>query len=330
VAVDSIAITIVSYTINVSMAFIFAKRQNYEINANQEFFALGVSNVVGANFACLPNACALSRSIIQEQTGGKTQVAGVVTSALILIVLLWIGPFFEPLPKCVLAGIIIMAIKGMLAQLFELKKVVKEGIFETVIWLGTFLAVVILDMDLGLLVGVVISLFALYIKGWKSYYCLVGTLPETGMYVDISTHRAAVEVANVKIFRYSGAVNFSTRTGFKKAFYETIGSELEARKLVLEEEQKRELELITSKVTPIDGLHTVIVDLSFILHLDVAGVKCLDDIRQDISGRLGIDLLLAAPCDRVYDALLKATAYDVDTFEVFSTVHDAVLNGLKK
>jgi solute carrier family 26, other len=47
----------------------------------------------------LPNACALSRSIIQEQTGGKTQVAGVVTSGLILIVLLWIGPFFEPLPK---------------------------------------------------------------------------------------------------------------------------------------------------------------------------------------------------------------------------------------
>jgi hypothetical protein len=30
----------VSYTINVSMAFIFAKRQNYEIRANQELLAL--------------------------------------------------------------------------------------------------------------------------------------------------------------------------------------------------------------------------------------------------------------------------------------------------
>jgi solute carrier family 26, other len=40
VAVDSIAIAIVSYTINVSMAFIFAKRQNYEIRANQELLAL--------------------------------------------------------------------------------------------------------------------------------------------------------------------------------------------------------------------------------------------------------------------------------------------------
>jgi MFS superfamily sulfate permease-like transporter len=43
VAFDAIAITIVSYAINISMAFIFAKRQNYEIRANQELLAL-VSN----------------------------------------------------------------------------------------------------------------------------------------------------------------------------------------------------------------------------------------------------------------------------------------------
>jgi solute carrier family 26, other len=58
-----------------------------------------MTNIIGANFSCLPNACALSRSMIQEQTGGKTQVAGVITAGLIMIVLLWIGPFFEPLPK---------------------------------------------------------------------------------------------------------------------------------------------------------------------------------------------------------------------------------------
>lgn len=40
VAVDSIAIAIVSYTVTISMALIFAKKRNYEVRANQELLAM--------------------------------------------------------------------------------------------------------------------------------------------------------------------------------------------------------------------------------------------------------------------------------------------------
>lgn len=70
VAVDSIAIAIVSYTVTISMALIFAKKQNYEVRPNQELLAMGLSNIVGGVFSCVPNATSLSRSLIQEQTGG--------------------------------------------------------------------------------------------------------------------------------------------------------------------------------------------------------------------------------------------------------------------
>lgn len=39
VAVDSIAVTIVSFSIGISMALIFAQKQCYEVRANQELFA---------------------------------------------------------------------------------------------------------------------------------------------------------------------------------------------------------------------------------------------------------------------------------------------------
>lgn len=99
VAVDSIAISIVSYTVTISMALIFAKKRNYDVRPNQELLAMGLSNIVGGMFSCVPNATSLSRSLIQDQTGGKTQVASVVSAFLILIILLWIGPFFEVLPR---------------------------------------------------------------------------------------------------------------------------------------------------------------------------------------------------------------------------------------
>lgn len=85
VAVDSIAVTIVSYSIVMSMALIFAKKEQYEVRPNQELLAMGLANIFGSFFSCIPLACSLSRSLIQHQAGGKTQVASIVSASLILI-----------------------------------------------------------------------------------------------------------------------------------------------------------------------------------------------------------------------------------------------------
>lgn len=85
VAVDSIAVTIVSYSIVMSMALIFASKEQYEVRANQELLAMGLANIFGSFFSCIPLACSLSRSLIQHQAGGKTQIASVVSAGLILV-----------------------------------------------------------------------------------------------------------------------------------------------------------------------------------------------------------------------------------------------------
>lgn len=40
----------------------------------QELLALGCANVFASFFACYPCSASLSRSLVQEKTGGKTQV----------------------------------------------------------------------------------------------------------------------------------------------------------------------------------------------------------------------------------------------------------------
>ena len=65
----------------------------------QEFLALGLINIVGCFFSSFTAAGSLSRSSIQASSGGKTQLVGFISSAIILIVLLKVGSLFEPLPK---------------------------------------------------------------------------------------------------------------------------------------------------------------------------------------------------------------------------------------
>lgn len=96
---DGFIISMVSYTVSVSMALIFAQKLNYEIDFNQELLAMGASNVFGSFYACLPVSASLSRSAIQQSTGGRTQIASIISCGLLTFVLLWIGPFFEILPR---------------------------------------------------------------------------------------------------------------------------------------------------------------------------------------------------------------------------------------
>lgn len=61
----------------------------------------------------MPVSASLSRSLIQQTVGGRTQIASIISCTVLLIILLWIGPFFEPLPRSVLASIIIVSISAL-------------------------------------------------------------------------------------------------------------------------------------------------------------------------------------------------------------------------
>jgi solute carrier family 26, other len=97
----------------------------------------------------MPFSASLSRSVIQQTVGGKTQIASVVSCGLLVFVLLWIGPFFELLPRCVLASIIIVALKGMLMQVQQFRMFWKLSCLDAIVWMATFLSVVIFAIDIG-------------------------------------------------------------------------------------------------------------------------------------------------------------------------------------
>jgi len=95
---DTLPIAVVAYAVSLSMGKIFAQKHRYIVDSNQELLAQGLANVGGSFFSALPISASLSRSLIQESVGGKTQIASIVSCFLLLMVLLFIGPFFEPLP----------------------------------------------------------------------------------------------------------------------------------------------------------------------------------------------------------------------------------------
>ncbi|KAK3606339.1 hypothetical protein CHS0354_041973 [Potamilus streckersoni] len=72
---DAVIIGLVAFTQSVSMAQILARKNNYQINPNQEMVAYGAGSILSSIFSGYIPAASVARSLVQEGTGGRTQVS---------------------------------------------------------------------------------------------------------------------------------------------------------------------------------------------------------------------------------------------------------------
>ncbi|CAG0918639.1 unnamed protein product [Notodromas monacha] len=184
VIIWSMAIGLVSFTTSYSMGRILARKWTYDVLPNQELLAMGTANVVGSFFMSGPIAASLSRSVIQQVTGGVTQVASIVSALLLVFVLLVVAKFFEMLPTCVLASLIVVSLKGLFLQFEDLEHVFWTNRLDSFIWFATFFTVVLVDIEWGLVAGLGMSFAALL---WTSYFgeaTALGQIPGTELFAN--------------------------------------------------------------------------------------------------------------------------------------------------
>ncbi|XP_069945297.1 prestin isoform X2 [Cherax quadricarinatus] len=258
VAVDALIIGVVGYTTTLSMAKIFAKRQGYTIDATQELYAQGVSNMFGSFFSCGPMAASLSRSLIQEAVGGASLLTAFISCAFIVIVLLFIGPAFETLPNCVLSTIIVVSMKGLFMQFQDFVSLWVVSRLDALIWFITFNVTVFVDMDYGLMAGLGVSLVVLLARSQRPPTARLGHVPHTDVYLDVNKYQLAVEVAGVSIFQFGGALHFANAEYFRSELLSMLGLDLTASNLRLLQQppsphSTKPLQPSEAGVTPVNG-----------------------------------------------------------------------------
>ncbi|XP_071059685.1 solute carrier family 26 member 6-like [Pseudochaenichthys georgianus] len=172
-----------------------------------DLLALGLCNT-RAMFQCFAVSCSFSRSMVQDSIGVKTQMAGLVSALLILTILLKIGHLFEQLPKAVLAVIIVVNLRGILAQFKDVCVLWKSDRLDQVVWVFTLISTLVFNMDLDLAVAVVFSLLTLIYRTQHSSTLVLGGVPGTDCYRDVGLYAEAKQVPGVTILSHSSPIYF--------------------------------------------------------------------------------------------------------------------------
>ncbi|NWI65345.1 S26A6 protein, partial [Todus mexicanus] len=220
---NAFAIAVVGYAICISLGKIFALKHGYQVDSNQELIALGLCNFLGGFFQCFAISCSMSRSLVQESTGGNSQVAGVIASLVILVTILKIGELFRDLPKAILAAIIIVNLKGMFKQFNDLCMLWKSNKVDLMVWIVTFVATLVLNLDIGLGASVAFGLLTVIFRTQLPHYSILGRVSDTDVYKDVAEYQMAHEVPGVKIFRSSSTLYFANVELYAEALKKKSG-----------------------------------------------------------------------------------------------------------
>lgn len=146
----------------VSIARSIAIRSHQRIDGNQEFFGQGLSNIVGSCCSCYVGSGSFTRSAINYDSGARTPLSLVFTSAIVAVVLLVFPGITAQLPMPAMAATIVFA--GY--NLFDFKHIrliARTSRNELSIILVTFISTLLINLEFAIYAGVILSLI-LYLQ----------------------------------------------------------------------------------------------------------------------------------------------------------------------
>lgn len=95
--------------------------------------------------------------------------------------------------QCILASIIVVALKGMLMKVTEFAKFWRLDKTDAAVWAITFTVVLLFDVEYGLLAGVLFCIGRLLVLAVRPYTCKLALAPGTELYLDARRYKGVRE-----------------------------------------------------------------------------------------------------------------------------------------
>lgn len=253
-----IAVTIAAISYMESFAVAKAiqnKHKDYSIDPNQELISLGASNIIGSLFNGFPVTGGFSRTAVNDQAGAKTQLAAIISAAIVLLTLLFLTPYFYYLPKAVLAAIILVAVYGLI-DIQEAKYLWKHDKIDFVTFLLTAGVTLLIGIEPGIGVGVLFSIILVVYRVAYPHITELAQIPESNTFRSISRFENLNAYDSSLILRFDAQLFFGNCQSFKNS--------------------------ILHKVEQNENLKYVIIEASGIHHIDSSSIHMLKDLYQDL------------------------------------------------
>ena len=294
----ALGIALLAYPDSFLTARSLAGTGGYKIDADQEFLAVGASNVASGFLQGFAVNGSQSRSFVQRDAGGKTNLVGLICSGLVLLTLFFLTPLFEMLPDAVLAGIVIVAGIGLFdVRDFRARWKIRRSEF----WLGaiTVGAVLVLGMLGGIAFAIGLSMLVALARLVRPHTAELGQVEGTDTFRDVDRNEDAHRIPGLLIYRIDDELFFAN-----SAF-------------VLNDAKER----LIASIPPAGAL---VIDAEGVSEIDATAIQQLEEFLDELAAA-DVSVSMARVRLPVMEMFERSALIErVGTEQIFLEVDDAV------
>jgi high affinity sulfate transporter 1 len=268
---------LLAYIEGVAAARAFATKHHDAIDSQRELLGLAAANVAAASVGGYPVAGGLSQTAVNEGAGARSRLALVFASATLALCLMFFTTLLANLPKAVLAGVVLMAVSGLI-DFRAFVRMWRSSRIDFLNALAALIGVLLLGILEGILIAALISVLLLLVLVSTPHVAFLGRIPGTEQYSDALRHPDNEPLAGVLAFRP------------------------EASLLYLNAENVLASVLTRLEAAGTEGIRSVVCDLSASPRMDLSGARMLADLYENLKTR-GIVLTVVNAHGRVRDLL---------------------------
>lgn len=262
----ALGIALMSSIDSIGAARAFAQQDEPRIEANRELLAVGAAALGSGLLHGYPPDGGMSQTAVNRAAGARTQLAQLITAAMVLLTLTLLTPLFESLPQASLGALVLVAVAGLVdvAAMRRIGRIRRRDLGLCLVAAGGVLTVGILE---GVLVAIVVSMLVLLYETNTQPVELLGREPGTRHWRALTTTQPGETVAGLAVVRAQGRLYFANA--------QRVADQV----LVLAEQ-----------VSP--AARVVVFDASVIPDLEFTALQALAGLNQALHNR-GVALWLA-------------------------------------
>ena len=261
---SAVAIAVVGFTQTVALAKAIAARRRRAVGADREFVAAGAANLLSGLFGGFPTGGSLSMSSVLEASRARTRNALFWTAAFLAVVLLLLTAVLEPLPRAILAALIITAALRFV-DVAGFRSVLRVSRADAAVALATFLGTLALGVLNGLAIGVGVNLVVHLSRRMRPGLAELGRVEGTTELRNVDVY-PTVGTSEGALLRLDGALDFLNAGAVTAAIRRVVADRPELR--------------------------WVLLDAAGVSELDATGLRALEDLTVNLDDA-GVALHLA-------------------------------------
>lgn len=153
----ALAAAILGMLETISITKSLAARSGQKVNANQELIAVGMGNLAATVTGSMPGSSSFIRSAVNLESGGRTQMSSILSSAAVLAILMLMSGAVNFIPIASIAAYLVLVAVRLIN--FEHIKITRRATqSDAVVFWVTLAAALFLQLDTAVYVGVGVSL----------------------------------------------------------------------------------------------------------------------------------------------------------------------------